>query len=233
MVEWNKLLLLWFTKAMNMWLFDMSYTLCTNDLNLNLAQISVSRKVLNIETLPGKQIKNSLDSKNKSGFINYYYYYYYTLYNMKFAYQRYNWSVLNTAETQIYIINFRGFDLPVFRTTMSQNGQSSSSSSAHNTSSSLSSGGTLSSMETLPTQDVVDGEISEEENKPAVWGRLYPVGRTFRKLGKLKGIFTDSNDIFSWHKLEDIVKKRFNISKISVDFNFYFFPHQWTMHNLS
>lgn len=69
---------------------------------------------------------------------------------------------------------------------MSQNGTSSSSSqSAQNTSSSLSSGGTLASMETLPTQDVVDGDISEEEVK--VWGRLYPFGRHFRKVDLEEG----------------------------------------------
>ncbi|XP_038053791.1 serine/threonine-protein kinase Chk2-like [Patiria miniata] len=58
-----------------------------------------------------------------------------------------------------------------------------SQTNSHNTSSSLSSAGTVSSMETLPTQDVVDGDFDYhdevEENPEIVWGRLLPVGKTF------------------------------------------------------
>ncbi|XP_070572935.1 serine/threonine-protein kinase Chk2-like [Ptychodera flava] len=53
------------------------------------------------------------------------------------------------------------------------------SQSGHNTSSSLSSGGTISSMETLPTQDVVDGDLDDEIEEIQIWGRLFPLGNTF------------------------------------------------------
>ena len=43
---------------------------------------------------------------------------------------------------------------------------------------------------------------------------------------RIKGIVTDSNNIFLLHKLEDIDKKRV-ISKISVDSNFTFTSYAW------
>ncbi|KAI8505272.1 Checkpoint kinase 2 [Branchiostoma belcheri] len=50
-------------------------------------------------------------------------------------------------------------------------------------SSSYSSGGTgTSSMETLGTQDVIDGEHFEEEEAEPLWGRLFPVGSAFTSL---------------------------------------------------
>ncbi|XP_077995471.1 serine/threonine-protein kinase Chk2-like [Glandiceps talaboti] len=61
------------------------------------------------------------------------------------------------------------------------------SQSGHNTSSSLSSGGTLSSMETLPTQDVVDGDFEDEvDNGEVIWGRLFPLGKNFTALDLIK-----------------------------------------------
>lgn len=41
-------------------------------------------------------------------------------------------------------------------------------------------------METLPTQDVMDGEYSEEEEssqESSAWGRLFPLGESFIALG--------------------------------------------------
>ena len=60
----------------------------------------------------------------------------------------------------------------------------SSSSHEPNTSSSLSSGGTLSSMETIPTQEVQEGDFDFAEEKLVVWGRLYPVGKSFKSVGE-------------------------------------------------
>ena len=42
----------------------------------------------------------------------------------------------------------------------------------------------------------------------------------------VKGIYSDSNNIFLWHELEDINKKKL-ISKISVDSNFGFSSYAW------
>ncbi|XP_002739437.1 serine/threonine-protein kinase Chk2-like [Saccoglossus kowalevskii] len=71
--------------------------------------------------------------------------------------------------------------------------------SGHNTSSSLSSGGTLSSMETLPTQDVVDGdfdydEAEEEDETTKIWGRLYPLGKGFEPLDLSKDEYLFGRD---------------------------------------
>ena len=43
---------------------------------------------------------------------------------------------------------------------------------------------------------------------------------------KIKGIFTDSNNIFLWHKSDDIIKD-IVIPKISVDSNFCFTSYAW------
>lgn len=37
---------------------------------------------------------------------------------------------------------------------------------------------------TLPTQDAVDGMSDEEELKMSSWGRLFPLGIGFEKIGK-------------------------------------------------
>ena len=42
-------------------------------------------------------------------------------------------------------------------------------------------------METLPTQDVCDGDFSEEDEssqETAVWGRLFPLGSSFVAVGE-------------------------------------------------
>nr|XP_054765911.1 serine/threonine-protein kinase Chk2-like [Lytechinus pictus] len=69
---------------------------------------------------------------------------------------------------------------------MSLNGSSSSSVEPNTTSSSasasLSSGGTLSSMETIPTQEVAEGDFDFVEEKVVVWGRLYPIGKCFKSV---------------------------------------------------
>ena len=85
-----------------------------------------------------------------------------------------------------------------------------SQTNSHNTSSSLSSAGTVSSMETLPTQDVVDGFFDEheeaDENPEIVWGRLLPVGKTFVAVGR---------SFFVVPKF-DVVKKCNALSKVPV-----------------
>ena len=46
-------------------------------------------------------------------------------------------------------------------------------------------GSVVSSMETLPTQDVTDGyEEEEPEQHEEIWGRLFPVGASFTALGR-------------------------------------------------
>ena len=52
-------------------------------------------------------------------------------------------------------------------------------------------------METLPTQDVCDGDFSEEDEssqESVVWGRLFPLGESFVAVGKPK-YFTDTAPI--------------------------------------
>ena len=49
-----------------------------------------------------------------------------------------------------------------------------------------SSQGTASSMETLPTQDLLDADLSEEdseENPSQLWGRFFPLGASFTAIG--------------------------------------------------
>ena len=48
-------------------------------------------------------------------------------------------------------------------------------------------------METLPTQDVCDGDFSEEDEssqESVVWGRLFPLGDSFVAVGKPKFLLT-------------------------------------------
>ena len=67
-------------------------------------------------------------------------------------------------------------------------------------------------METLPTQDVVDGFFDEheeaDENPEIVWGRLLPVGKTFVAVGR---------SFFVVPKF-DFVKKCNALSKVPVWF---------------
>ena len=58
---------------------------------------------------------------------------------------------------------------------------SSSQSQSVPSSASMDSAGTAA---TLPTQDVVDGMSDEEEQKMCSWGRLFPLGIGFEKIGK-------------------------------------------------
>ena len=58
---------------------------------------------------------------------------------------------------------------------------SSSQSQSAPSSASIDSAGTAA---TLPTQDVVDGMSDEEELKISSWGRLFPLGTGFEKVGK-------------------------------------------------
>lgn len=58
---------------------------------------------------------------------------------------------------------------------------SSSQSQSAPSSASMDSAGTAA---TLPTQDVVDGMSDEEELKISSWGRLFPLGTGFEKVGK-------------------------------------------------
>ena len=58
---------------------------------------------------------------------------------------------------------------------------SSSQSQSAPSSASMDSAGTAA---TLPTQDVVDGMSDEEEQKISSWGRLFPLGTGFEKVGK-------------------------------------------------
>ena len=58
---------------------------------------------------------------------------------------------------------------------------SSSQSQSVPSSASMDSTGTAA---TLPTQDVVDGISDEEELKISSWGRLFPLGTGFEKVGK-------------------------------------------------
>lgn len=58
---------------------------------------------------------------------------------------------------------------------------SSSQSQSVPSSASMDSSGTAA---TLPTQDVVDGMSDEEEQKISSWGRLFPLGTGFQKVGK-------------------------------------------------
>lgn len=57
---------------------------------------------------------------------------------------------------------------------------SSSQSQSIPSSASMDSAGTAA---TLPTQDVVDGMSDEEEQKICNWGRLFPLGIGFEKIG--------------------------------------------------
>ena len=57
---------------------------------------------------------------------------------------------------------------------------SSSQSQSIPSSASMDSAGTAA---TLPTQDVVDGMSDEEEQKICSWGRLFPLGIGFEKIG--------------------------------------------------
>lgn len=74
--------------------------------------------------------------------------------------------------------------------TASAGGSASSSSiepnSTSSASASLSSAGTLSSMETIPTQEVAEGDFDFAEEKVVVWGRLYPVGKCFSSIGEIE-----------------------------------------------
>ena len=58
---------------------------------------------------------------------------------------------------------------------------SSSQSQSAPSSASMDSAGTAA---TLPTQDIVDGMSDEEEQKISSWGRLFPLGTGFEKVGK-------------------------------------------------
>ncbi|XP_030831152.1 serine/threonine-protein kinase Chk2-like [Strongylocentrotus purpuratus] len=77
--------------------------------------------------------------------------------------------------------------------TASAGGSASSSSiepnSTSSASASLSSAGTLSSMETIPTQEVAEGDFDFAEERVVVWGRLYPVGKCFSSID-----FLDTKD---------------------------------------
>ena len=74
-------------------------------------------------------------------------------------------------------------DLCTPETTSSSTGTSSSSQNQSVPSSaSMDSGSTA---PTLPTQDIVDGMSDEEEMKISNWGRLFPLGIGFEKIGEL------------------------------------------------
>ena len=68
-------------------------------------------------------------------------------------------------------------------TTSSSTGTSSSSQSQSVPSSA--SMDSASTAPTLPTQDVVDGMSDEEDMKISSWGRLFPLGTGFEKIGEL------------------------------------------------
>ena len=67
-------------------------------------------------------------------------------------------------------------------TTSSSTGTSSSSQSQSVPSSA--SMDSASTAPTLPTQDVVDGMSDEEDMKVSNWGRLFPLGNGFEKVGE-------------------------------------------------
>ncbi|XP_050410649.1 serine/threonine-protein kinase Chk2 isoform X2 [Patella vulgata] len=52
------------------------------------------------------------------------------------------------------------------------------------------SGSQISSMETLPTQDLVDGDLSEEDVDSNAWGRLFPLGSSFMTFDLEKDEYT-------------------------------------------
>lgn len=66
-------------------------------------------------------------------------------------------------------------------TTSSSTGTSSGSQSVPS-SASMESGSTA---PTLPTQDIVDGMSDEDEARISIWGRLFPLGIGFEKVGKM------------------------------------------------
>lgn len=79
------------------------------------------------------------------------------------------------------------------QTSESSTGTSSSSQSQSVPSSaSMDSAGTAA---TLPTQDVVDGMSDEEEQKICSWGRLFPLGIGFEKIGEYYFSKTCCNNI--------------------------------------
>ena len=71
---------------------------------------------------------------------------------------------------------------------------SSSQSQSAPSSASMDSAGTGA---TLPTQDVVDGMSDEEEQKISSWGRLFPLGTGFEKVGKCYFSITNLNAALS------------------------------------
>ena len=69
----------------------------------------------------------------------------------------------------------------------------------------------------------MDGGVLGEYHRPT--SRVYGI-RVFR-LSFVKGIFSDSNSTFLWHKSQDINKKSFFFSKMSVNSDFPFASYAW------